>query len=67
MTGRSVSRRDRPLLDPKRRPFVRAALNAKQFRAERDALAETCADPERHARAVDRLKDLMRQLEDGPE
>jgi len=53
-----------PLADPKRAPFVRAALNRKKAREEREALEALRSDPVRHAKTVARLRELQQLLED---
>lgn len=52
----------RPLADPRRAPYVRAALDRKAREAERRACAGT--DPVKHARTLQRLSDCLALLED---
>lgn len=50
----------RPLLDPQRAPYVRAALRKKELAAEQAACSG--ADPVKHQKTLDRLSDALALL-----
>jgi hypothetical protein len=57
-----VSRRKKslpPLADPARKPWVKRALNKRDYQAEREALK----DPVKREQMLERLRDAIKQLE----
>jgi hypothetical protein len=58
-----VSRRKRPLpplADPARKPWVKRALNKRDYQAEREALK----DPVKRQRMLERLREAIKQVEE---
>ena len=50
----------RPLADPARKPWVKKALDRRDFKAEREALK----DPEVRQRTLEHLRDAIKRLEE---
>lgn len=48
-----------PLADPARKPWVKRALNKRDYQAEREALK----DPVKREQMLERLRDAIKQLE----
>ena len=63
MTRSSARRvpKGRPLLDPRRAPYVKAALLRKQLAAERQACSGV--DAKKHERTLAHLRDALAKLE----
>lgn len=57
-------RRDRPLSDPKRAPYVRAVLDRKQRKREQEARDAIQRDPQRFAAHMAHLRDCLALVED---
>jgi len=60
----SADARLRPLADPKRAPFVRAALSLRSHKTERAALAALHADPKQLAKAKAGVAAVLALLDD---
>lgn len=52
-------KRLRPLADPARKPWVKRALDKRDYQAEREALK----DPARREQMLEHLRDAIKQLE----
>lgn len=63
--SRSKSR-GRPLSDPRRAPYARAALDRRDRAKERAALEAVQADATRHTQAVLHVRECLALLEEEP-